>query len=310
MKELVIFKKPLFWFFLILVLLWGTVFSLPDKRLHLVFCDVGQGDAILISYGQIQVLIDGGPDNKVSNCLSKHLPFWDRQIEMVVLTHADEDHFVGLIDVFKRYNVRHFVANSLINNKASFWQFYQLVLEEKASFYSPRTGEKIKIGTLELSVLWPQEKLGDSRLWQKENLLYLSEKRPLSDSLLTKATFPDELNDTSIVFQLSFGHSQVLLTGDITEKVESQLNLEETEILKVAHHGSKFSTSEEFLSKLKPNLAIISVGENRFGHPARETLERLDRAGIKVLRTDQQGDIEIVSNGWGWYTKADDKRAN
>jgi len=120
---------------------------------------------------------------------------------------------------------------------------------------------------------------------------------------LAKATFPDELNDTSIVLQLSFGQSQALLTGDITEKVESQLDLGKVEVLKVAHHGSKFSTSEEFLSKIKPKLAIISVGENRFGHPAQETLERLSKAGIKVLRTDQEGNIEIVSNGWGWYNQ-------
>jgi competence protein ComEC len=303
MKELAILKKPLFWFSLILILLWGIVASLPDKRLHLVFCDVGQGDAILVSYGRTQVLIDGGPDNKVSNCLSKHLPFWDRQIEMVVLTHADEDHFVGLIDVFKRYNVRYFVANSLINSKASFWQFYQLVLEEKASFYSPKVGEKIKIGNLEFLVLWPKERLGNSQIWRKENLTYLSENKPLPDSILTKATFSEELNDTSIVLQFSFGQSQALLTGDITEKVESQLDLGKVEVLKVAHHGSKFSTSEEFLSKIKPKLAIISVGENRFGHPAQETLERLDQAGIKVLRTDREGNIEIVSNGWGWYNQ-------
>ncbi len=304
MKELTIFKKPLFWLSLILILLWGTVLSLPDKNLHLVFCDVGQGDAILVSYGQTQILVDGGPDNKVSNCLSKHLPFWDRQIEMVVLTHADEDHFVGLIDVFKRYNVRHFVANSLMNNKPSFWQFYQLVLEEKASFYSPKAGEKIKIGNLLFQVLWPKDRLGDSRIWRKENLIYFSsENSSLPGFLLTDKTFPEELNDTSIVLQLSFGQSRALLTGDITQEVESQLDLRKVEILKVAHHGSKFSTSEEFLSKIKPKLAIISVGENRFGHPAQETLERLNKFGIKVLRTDEQGDIEIVSNGWGWYNQ-------
>ena len=305
MKELEILKKPLFWLILILILLWGAVFSLPDKQLHLVFCDIGQGDAILISYRQIQVLIDGGPDNKVSNCLSKHLPFWDRQIEMVVLTHPDEDHFVGLIDVFKRYNVRYFVANSLINNKVSFWQFYQLVLAEKASFYSPKAGEKIKIGSLEFSVLWPEKKLGDSRVWRKENLAYFSENKPLPDSLLTAATFSDELNDTSIVLQLSFSHSQALFTGDISEKVEKLLDLpvDGVEILKVAHHGSKFSTSEEFLRKIKPKLAVISVGKNRFGHPTPEVLERLNQAGIRVLRTDQQGEIEIVSNGWEWYNR-------
>jgi len=282
MKELEILKIPLFWLLLILILLWGAVFSLPDKQLHLVFCDVGQGDAILISYSQVQILIDGGPDNKILSCLSKNMPFWDRKIEIVVLTHPEEDHFGGLIDVFKRYNVRYFVANSLVNDRASFWQFYRLALAEKASFYSPKAGDKIRIGALEFLVLWPEK-----------------------DFLKT-----DNFNDSSVVLKLVYGDFEALFTGDISEKVEKLLDLPArlaakraggVEILKVAHHGSKFSTSEEFLRKIKPKLAIISVGKNRFGHPTPEVLERLNQAGVKVLRTDQEGNIEIVSNGWGWY---------
>lgn len=260
MKELEILKKPLFWLILILILLWGAVFSLPDKQLHLVFCDVGQGDAILISYLQTQVLIDGGPDNKILGCLSKNMPFWDRQIEMVILTHPEEDHAGGLINVFERYGVRYFVSNGL----------------GKSSTVLVKAGDQIKIGSLHFLVLWPPK-----------------------DYEINK-----ELNDSSVVLKLSFGHSQALFTGDISEKIEQQLDLEEIEILKVAHHGSKFSTSEEFLDKIKPKLAVISVGKNNFGHPTQEVLERLKQAGVKVLRTDQQGNIEIVSDGRGWHVKS------
>lgn len=266
MKELEILKKPLFWLALILILLCGAIFSLPDKQLHLVFCDVGQGDAILVSYFQTQILIDGGPDNKVLECLSEKIPFWDRKIEMVVLTHPEKDHETGLIDVFERYSVNYFVSNGLA----------------KSSTVLVKAGDQIKIGSLHFLVLWPPKNYD-----------------------LTK-----ELNDSSIVLKLSFGHSQALFTGDISEKIEQQLELEETEILKVAHHGSKFSTGEKFLSKVKPQLAIISVGENRFGHPTPEVLERLKQAGVKVLRTDQQGNIEIVSDGRGWYTRFYDTRAD
>ena len=112
-----------------------------------------------------------------------------------------------------------------------------------------------------------------------------------------------EVNDTSLVFELDYGQFEALLTGDISTKVESQLDLDDIEILKVAHHGSKYSTSEEFLEKSRPELAIISVGKNSFGHPTREVIEKLNQAGGELLRTDQEGEIEVVSNGETWYTQ-------
>lgn len=296
-----ILKKPLFWLFLITILLWLMVLIWPDKNLHLIFCDVGQGDATLITYKQTQILIDGGPDNKVLNCLSEHLPFWDRKIEMVILTHPEKDHFGGLIDVIKRYNVRYFVVNSLVNDKLSFWEFYQAVLAEKAPVYSPKVGEKIRVGPMDFLVLWPKEKLGDSRIWEK--------------AIYEGATFiqggtlenSGELNETSIVLQLSFGHFQALFTGDIPSRIEKEIiedfHTEPVEVLKVAHHGSKNSTSEEFLENIKPKLAVISVGKNRFGHPTPEVLERLFKNQIKTLRTDKNKDIEIVSNGGEWWLR-------
>lgn len=284
MKELEIFKKPLFWLSLVLVLLWAFIFSLPDNRLHLVFCDVGQGDAILISYHQIQVLIDGGPDKKILNCLSKKMPFWDRQIEMVILTHPEQDHFGGLIDVFERYSVRYFVSNGLRKSSASFTELEQSRKDKKFLSLTIKAGDKIKISSLQFLFLWPEKD-------------YLKN---------------DNLNDSSVVLKLIYGDFEALLPGDISEKVEKLLDLPTSgvEILKIAHHGSKFSTSEEFLGKIKPKLAIISVGKNNFGHPTQEVLGRLHQTEVKILRTDRQGDIEIVSNGWGWYTKLYDTRTD
>jgi competence protein ComEC len=273
-REIEALKRPLFWLALLLILVWTALFSLPDNKLHLVFCDVGQGDAILISYQKTQILIDGGPDNRVLSCLSRHLPFWDRRLEVVMLTHPEEDHFGGLIDVIKRYNVNYFVVNSLEKKSTSFEAFYRLVLGRKSSVYSPKAGEKIKIGALELLILWPREKL-----------------------------YVTELNDNSIVLKLAFGHFSALLPGDLSTKFENQLDLTPVEVLKVAHHGSQYSTSEEFLEKVKPILAVISVGKNSFGHPSPEVIDRLNNLAVNVLRTDQNGEIEIVSNGQAWYTK-------
>ncbi len=309
MRGIEVTKKLIFWLILTAILLWAGVFSLPDNRLHLVFCDVGQGDAILITYKQTQILVDGGPNNKVLGCLADNIPFWDRTLEMVILTHPEADHFSGLIDVIKRYNVKQFVVNSIIPEstglpsealpaggaKLGFWEFYQVVLDEKVNIYSPQAGDRLKIGPIELLVLWPKEKLGDNRLWLRD-----------TPSVLGTATYPGKINETSIVLKLSFGNFDTLLTGDIDFDVEKQVNLSrqrgEIEVLKIAHHGSKYSTGEEFLKKIKPQLAVISVGKNSFGHPTKEVIEKLRDLDIKILRTDQEGEIRVVSDGKNWYT--------
>lgn len=275
MSEAKILKEPLFWLSLFLILICWVLFSLPDGKLHLIFCDVGQGDAILIVHRQTQVLIDGGPDQKVLQCLDQNMPFYDRKIEMIVLTHPEQDHETGLIDVLERYNVRYFVSNGLRKSSATFWELEKVKEEKKVLSASVKTGDRIRIGPLDFSVLWPS----------KESF---SEKKP---------------NEASVVLQLSFGHFDALLPGDISEKVEKKLDLKNVEVLKVAHHGSRFSTSTSFLEMIKPELAVISVGQNRFGHPTSEVLERLNQAQTRIVRTDKMGMIEIVSDGWQWYNR-------
>lgn len=325
MKEIVIIKKPIFWLASAAVLLWAAVFSLPDNRLHLVFCDVGQGDAILITYKETQVLIDGGPDNRVLGCLANNMPFWDRKIELVVLSHPQSDHFTGLIDVIKRYNISQFVINSVVNDSAGFWEFYKAVLAEEAKIYSPQAGDRLKLGPINLKVLWPKEKLGDSWIWSEEaRNAFFAHENAKSNSSPTRtgkafkfaqkdyfapsvlgATFSsDKINETSIVLELSFGNFEALFTGDIGFDIEKQLGLAPVEVLKIAHHGSKYSTDKSFLEKVAPALAVISVGKNRFGHPTKEVIEKLRDLDIKILRTDQGGEIKIVSDGKNWHVKS------
>ncbi len=282
--SLKILRKPVFWLILAIILAWVAILKLPDQQLHLVFCDVGQGDAILIYQGNNQILIDGGPDQSVLTCLANHLPFWDREIEMVVATHPDADHITGLIDVIERYNVDHFVLNSLGKDSAVFQEFKSAVVNGSREVYFPEEGDEIKIGSLELVVLWPQ-----------------AQEKVLGASITEK-----EVNETSIVLQLSYGSFDALLPGDISSEVENLLDLstsQEIELLKVAHHGSKYSTSAEFLEKISPELAIISVGKNPWGHPTEEVLGRLRSLDTKILRTDQEGEIEIVVNEKGWGIK-------
>lgn len=281
MREIKLLKKPVFWLILSLILVWAAIYELPDSRLHLVFCNVGQGDAILLYRGSTQILIDGGPDQSVLTCLSNNLPFWDRKIEMVVATHPDSDHITGLIDVIKRYRVKQFVVNSVGEESAVFREFQKAVLNEGSPTYFPQTGDKIKIGSLQLAVLWPQSQ----------------------EKVLGATTVERGANETSVVLQLSYGDFDTLLPGDVSSKIESQLDLADVEVLKIAHHGSKYSTSEEFLDQAQPELAIISVGKNPWGHPTEEVIKRLRELEIKILRTDQEGEVEVVSDGKRWGVK-------
>lgn len=277
---------------LIAVLIFGAIFSQPDDSLHLIFCDVGQGDAILAIKGENQVLIDAGPGERVLGCLSRHVPFWDKTLELVILTHPEADHAGGLPSVLERYSVRQLVSNSLVVESGIFEKIREEVLAKQVPVYSPKAGDKIKVGGLILEILYPLEKLGEEIVWETE------------ESPQVLGIYTGNLNETSIVGLLKYGNFDVLLTGDIGVEEENQLQTEPVEVLKIAHHGSKYSTSQEFLEKISPDLAVISVGaKNSYGHPAQEVIERLSNLAIKILRTDIGGEIEIVSDGKNWYTK-------
>lgn len=273
-------------FFIALSFVWAVIFNLPDNKLHIWFCDVGQGDAILISKGSNQILVDGGPDSKVLECLSNNLPFWDRQIEMVISTHPDADHITGLIDVIERYSVNYFVLNPILKTSENFNIFIKKVIEEDATYIFPVKNERIKAGEVVLRLLWPEEKLTDSK----------RDEKVLGEFVEVK-----EANEFSIVARLDYGKFCLFLPGDISSKVEEKLDINKRcQILKVGHHGSRFSTSEDFLEKLRPSLAVITVGRNSFGHPTDEVLEKLESKNIKVLRTDKDGEVEIESDGKSW----------
>jgi len=272
---------------------WGAVGQLPDTKLHLVFCDVGQGDAILASLGSTQMLIDGGPNDRVLECLAKHMPFWDKTIELVVVTHPEADHLTGIVSVIGRYNVVQIISNSLVADSALFSRFRDAVIDRQIPVFSPKYGDKIEIAKLELKILSPAEKLGNELVWV----------RPESPQVLGLTAFAGKFNETAIVGQLSFGNFDALLTGDIGFDTEEKLVLTPIEVLKIAHHGSKYSSGEDFLAKLKPALAVISVGKNSYGHPTAEVLGRLRDLGIKILRTDEAGDIEIISDGQNWQVR-------
>jgi len=282
-----ILKKPFFWLFLLLAVIGIGISQVPDEKTHLIFCNVGQGDASLVIYKQTQVLIDGGPNSKVIECLNKHIPSWDRDIEMVVLTHPEADHMTGLIDVAKNFNIKYFVVNGIVNDNATFWQLQKEIASRGIQTYQPKAGDELKVGDLKFKVLWPKQKLGSPLVWQN---IEDSDK----SMVMGVGAVSGEMNDTGIALELIYGNTKVLYNADLSSKIEPDLNIEPVDILKVGHHGSKYSTSTDFLSLLKPKLAIISVGKNSYGHPTKEVLSRLSDIGAKIFRTDNEGEIEIV----------------
>ena len=283
--------------FLGLILLALVLWQLPDKKLHLVVCDVGQGDAILVSWQSYQMLVDGGPDQSVLSCLSEKMPFWDRNLEVVVLTHPDSDHVTGLIEVLKRYRVDNLIAGDVAKDSAEFWEFHGLVMDKGIKVRSLHQGDNLRIGPVKLNVLWPES--------STQQLVWKKDRTDLQ--VLGAQVFPKDINETSLVLLANYGDFDFLLAGDIGEKTERHLlkkeGLNQVEVLKVAHHGSKFSSSQDFLKAVSPEMAVISVGKNWFGHPTREVLEKLEQIKVKIIRTDQQGTVEIVSDGRDWWQK-------
>lgn len=271
------------------VTVWVAAFTLPDDKLHVVVCDVGQGDAILVTYGTNQMLIDGGPNDNVLGCLGRHMPFYDRKIEVVILTHPQADHLNGLVSVAERYNIQTFIKGEQANET----KIYRELMSKGLRFESMYLGDEIKMGEVRFKVVWPTRE-------------FTSPSADADPPLLISGEGRVNLNDYSIGGILSYGEFDVLLTGDADERVEDDMlvagRLREVEVLKVPHHGSKTGMTEEWLEMASPELAIISVGRNnRYGHPREEAIKLLRDRDIKVLRTDEDGDVEIITDGKNYW---------
>ncbi|MBI2356158.1 MAG: MBL fold metallo-hydrolase [Candidatus Doudnabacteria bacterium] len=266
----------------------GYIQFQPDFLMHINFYDVGQGDSILIqTYLGNQILIDGGPSDAVLGHLGQDLPFFDRTIDMIILTHAHNDHVAGLIDVLKRYRVKKVILPEVAFESGPYKEFLNLIEEKNVERIFAHAGQRIYLdsGTV-FDVYYPYGKVAgvtSSGKYQLES---------------------DDLNDTSIVGKLSFGKNKILLTGDAGINVEQQLLLQydlDSDLLKVGHHGSRHSTSKEFLKEVTPEYSVIQVGKNNYGHPTQETLDNLAAASVQVFRNDQNKTVRFVSDGVNLY---------
>jgi len=271
--------KTIFLLFLFNLISWYFVFEFSkEPYLTVYFFNVGEGDGILIQTPfKNQILIDGGPDSKILEKLSKVMPFWDKTIEVLILTHPDKDHLTGQISVLKHYKVENLIWNGLKSEITEYKQWENLVQEKQIKIFKVQDYKRVKEKNLILTFLWPKN---------SSNFVFQNS------------------NDLSIVAKLKYYQNSFLFTGDISSLGEKALislwdkKTLESQVLKVAHHGSKYSTSEEFLLKVQPEFAVISVGkDNPYFHPHFQTLENLKKHGTTIFRTDLNGDIKFFGNG-------------
>ncbi|OGJ15591.1 MAG: hypothetical protein A2632_00140 [Candidatus Pacebacteria bacterium RIFCSPHIGHO2_01_FULL_46_16] len=279
----------------------NTMMQYQPTVLRLTMCDVGQGDAILIAWQSNQVLIDAGRGEKVLSCLWSELPFFDRTLELVVATHPDADHIGGLPLVFDQFSIQSLLLPPVTRETADFVALSHSVsreIELIGRVVPAKRGQKIILADeLTLTVLAPLAQPGKNKL--KKSLATETELSAFADF----QPIPDgESNNWSIVLLLQYKHFTTLLTADAETPLELALLqagvVDDIDVLKVGHHGSKSSTTEAFLRIISPETSLISVGKNNpYGHPTEVVLDRLRDRGVEILRTDELGSVSIESDG-------------
>jgi competence protein ComEC len=263
------------------ILVWTAALSNNDRQLHVLLADVGQGDsALIVTPSGRQVLIDGGPDQlDATRSLGSKLPFWDSSLDMVILSHGHADHVTGLVEVLRRYEVKHIVERELDYGSPVYLEWKQAVSDEGAVTTQAETGQIIDLGDgVGIEVLAPPQ------------------------TLLVGTDF--DANNASVVLRVVYNDVSFLLTGDMFQVAERDILSQgipvHSTVLKVAHHGSRTSSLPQFVERVGPSVAVLSVGQdNRFGNPHPETIDTLHQyvAEDRIFQTNERGTIEFITNG-------------
>lgn len=249
--------------------------SLPAQ--NVVFLDVGQGDSVLLQEKTAQVLVDGGARMDELRRLGEEMPFFDKDLEVIISTHPDRDHLEGLLHVLERYDVKLVLLPQVAHTSQLYAEWIKMLKNSNVQVRFAQAGQKITVDDLKIKILGP-----------------------------TEETRAGKTNNASVLTRVDFADISFLLTGDAEASVENELvqrfrNTPELDIdvLKAGHHGSKTSTSQALLNASSPSAVVISVGaDNSYGHPHPTVLSRL--TNIQTWRTNQSGSVkfEHVKNQW------------
>ncbi len=262
---------------ILFVVSWST-FARQTDGMAVDVLDVGQGDGIVIrTPGQQTIVIDGGPSDDFSAEVSRKVPFYDRNIALLILTHPHEDHVHGLVNLLSDYHVERVALTGVVAQSETYSEFLRLIEQQHIPIDYVHRGKVYDFGErVSMHILAPIEDLHGKKV--------------------------DDLNDSSIVATLQFDTIDFMFTGDAGENIEKEMLADgdplDVEVLKAGHHGSRYSSSDAFLDAMTPDVALISDGKNnRYGHPHKELLDRLTQHHIPIYRTDLLGDIEVKTDG-------------
>lgn len=243
-------------------------------NLEISYLDVGQGDSAYIRVNDFDILIDAGPKSDADRLMKQLEAKNIDDFEMIIATHPHEDHIGGMVDVFNRYEVESFYMPKVTHTTKTFQNMINAISKEGIEVQPIKEGMRFDLG-------------------QGAKIDVYS---PIYESY-------EEFNDYSPIMKLTFGETEFIFIGDAEAHAEQDVvakypNDLKADVLKFGHHGSSTSSTEEFLQSVDPNYGIISCGvDNKYGHPHRETLDKITKFNIKAYRTDKQGQITLTSDG-------------
>lgn len=240
-----------------------------EGNLSVSFIDVGQADSILIRNGNYNMLIDAGNNEDGEKLVNYFKSLGIEEFTYVFATHPHEDHIGGMDDIINNFKIDNYYMSNKLSTTKTFMDVLDALDGRNLKYTVPNKGDTLKLGDANIKVIYP----GDDK---------------------------SNINDSSIVLKITYGKNSFLLTGDATSNVERKIYNEDikSDVLKVAHHGSSYSSTDVFLDRVKPYYAVISVGKNNmYNHPSNKTLEKLNKRNIKVYRTDLDGTITFTSDG-------------
>lgn len=271
-------------FFALLLLISVTFFEVKKtgdfaNKPVIYFFDVGQGDSALIQFNDYQVLIDGGPDDKVLAELGKVLPLGDKKIEDIILSHPHADHLVGINQILDRYEVGSVYSTGTAYTSDQYLEFLNNIQEKKIPYFVPEIGE----------IKQPYDQAKITFLWPGKEFVQKQEKN---------------LNNTSLVLNFCYQEKCSLFLGDLEADGQDQMissledkgliSLLRSNFVKVSHHGSNNALNQKIYDQSKPKESIISVGkDNQYGHPHKELIDYLSTRNITIRRIDLEGTVKI-----------------
>jgi len=287
---------------------FGLLFSnQTDHNFEVNFLDVGQGDSILLTTPNKKlILIDGGPKTNPEplNTINSKSLFSSCEIELLVITHPHSDHTKGLLDIFDSCEVLNIVMTNQLYESDIYESVVESMVNEDSNIKLAQNTDLISIDGVNLQILWPKSSVDESPGIDCDYVKFCENKCKIFQDLVGQVPYTcDNPNLDSIVLLVSYNDFDILLTADAENEILENLDINNVEVLKVPHQGSVDSLNIAFLEKVKPLVGVISVGKNTYGHPSPKVLGEYDNRNIKMLRTDENGNVVVKSDGKDFWVE-------